>query len=94
MSVKKALILLGLALAVLTGEAVVAIASAPPAHADDRGGGASGGGPGAWKDPYPTMPTDNDPAFVGTKWHPGPMVGGNLLEYLAQVPMGIRRARP
>ncbi len=88
MSVKKALILLGLALAVLTGEAVVGIASAPPAHADDRGGGASGGGPGAWKDPYPTMPTENDPAFVGTKWHPGPMVGGNPLEYLAQVPSG------
>ena len=78
--------LLGLALAVLTGEAVVSIASAPPAHADDSGGGASGGGPRAWKDPYPTMPTDNDPAFVGTKWHPGPMVGGNLLKYLARVP--------
>ncbi len=51
---------------------------------DEGGDGASG----AWKDPYPAMLADNDRAFVGTKWHPGPMVGGNLLEYLAQVPSG------
>jgi hypothetical protein len=52
------------------------------------------GGAGAWEDPYPTMPTDNDPVFVGTKWHPGPTVGGNLLEYLAQVPSGDTAAMP
>src|SRR5271157_5212393 len=78
--------LLGLALAVLTGELVAGIASASPAYADDSGGRPSGGA--AWKDPYPTMPTDNDPAFVGARWHPGPMVGDNLLEYLAHVPSG------
>jgi hypothetical protein len=78
----KALVPLGLALAVLTGAAIIGIASAPFAHADDGGGREPG------KDPYPTMPADNDPTFVGAKWHAGPMVGGNLLEYLAQVPNG------
>jgi hypothetical protein len=52
------------------------------------------GGAGAWEDPYPAMPAGNDPVFVGEKWHPGPMVGGNLLEYLAQVPSGDTAAMP
>jgi hypothetical protein len=81
---KKAFIPLGLALAVLTVAAFVGIRQAPPAPADNGGGG----GPGASKDPYPTMPAHNDPAFVGTEWHPGPIVGGNLLEYQTQVPRG------
>jgi hypothetical protein len=81
---KKALISLGLALAVSTVAAFVGITQAPPSRADSGGGSALG----ASKDPYPTMPPHNDPAFVGTGWHPGPMVGGNLLEYLAEVPRG------
>jgi hypothetical protein len=80
---KRAFITLGLALAVLTVAVFVGIAQAPPSRADNGGGGL-----GTSMDPYPTMPTDNDPAFVGTEWHPGPMVGGNLLEYHAQVPRG------
>ena len=78
----KALVPLGLVLAALTGAAIIGIASAPFAHADNAGGRELG------KDPYPTMPADNDPTFVGANWHAGPMVGGNLLEYLAQVPNG------
>ena len=79
----KVLTALGLALAVLTGAAIVGIASARLAHADN-----------GWKDPYPAMPTRNDPAFVGTKWRPGPVVDGNRLEYLAQVPRGNTTAMP
>ena len=82
----KALIALGLALAVLTGAAIVGIASARFAHADSGGGG--------WKDPYPAMPARNDPAFVGAKWRPGPVIDGNRLEYLAQVPRGNTTAMP
>lgn len=52
------------------------------------------GGAGAWEDPYPAMPAANDPEFSGEKWHPGPMAGGNLLEYLAKVPSGDTAAMP
>lgn len=85
---KKALIQPSLALAVLAGAAVIGVALGPFARADDRGGRERG------KDPYPPMATHNDPAFVGTGWHPGPMVGGNPLEYLAQVPDGDTTAMP
>ena len=81
---KNAVILLALALVVLTRAAASGIAAPSPDHS----GSASHGGPPAWTDPYPTAPTDNDPEFVGEKWHPGPMVDGNVLEYLARVPRG------
>lgn len=77
----KALVPRAFALAVLICAVIIGIASAVLARADNTGSG-------GWKDPYPTMPIRNDPAFVGAKWHPGPMVGGNRLEYLAQVPRG------
>jgi hypothetical protein len=77
----KALIHLVLAPVVLAVAAVIGIAPAIFAHADNGSGS-------GWKDPYPTMPIHNDREFVGTNWHPGPMVGGNLLEYLTRVPRG------
>jgi hypothetical protein len=84
---RKALIAVGIALAAPTGAAIIGIASARLARADNGDGS-------GWKDPYPAMPSRNDPAFVGTKWRPGPLVDGNRLEYLAQVPRGNTTAMP
>lgn len=84
--VRTALVALALALAVPAGAAIVGFAPARLAHADN--------GRAGWKDPYPAMPTHNDPAFVGTKWRRRPMVDGNRLEYLAQVPRGNTTAMP
>ncbi len=50
--------------------------------------------PEAWKDPYPPTPTENDPAFVGAKWHVGSTVDGEPLEYLAEIPEGDSTALP
>jgi len=48
----------------------------------------------SWQDPYPPAPDENDPAFLGQKWHPGPLVDGKRLEYLARVPSGDTAAMP
>ncbi|MBV9569936.1 MAG: hypothetical protein JO056_01675 [Alphaproteobacteria bacterium] len=71
----------------LAAAIVIGIGSAILAYANS-------GADSDWKDPYPLMPIRNDPAFVGRAWHPGPSVGGNLLEYFAAVPQGDTTAKP
>jgi hypothetical protein len=65
---------------------------APQAGAD--GAGADDSRQESWSDPYPPMPSANDPAFVGSKWRVGSTVDGQPLEYLAEVPAGDTASMP
>lgn len=57
-------------------------------------GKANNTGAVSWMDPYPRAPSKNDPGFVGRHWRPGPKIGADRLEYLAQVPRGDTAAMP
>jgi hypothetical protein len=75
------------------GAAASDVRGAPQSAVKDTGDGGSGS-PVVWDDPYPPAPAENDPAFEGTNWHPGPLVDGERLDYLVRAPVGDTSSMP